>query len=243
MDQEFPISPETISPIAPQKTHSRFLRPLLVVAGIAVFAGIALVLSVYLPKNSNNTEQLVGGDRDAHGCIGSAGYSWCEASQKCLRVWEESCGNSATTTNDSTVPIGKKNGEINASVGEKIGEMTIVSIEPFNSRYSAMSPENVKIIFKGPIVITGTYGFVSSPIGFDGYCMENFDTDSLTRLPYLPVDNFKFKPGRFCFRNALLADSMLGKAERVVTVKINNYELNSYPSEVVNWADLLEVVK
>jgi hypothetical protein len=34
---------------------------------------------------------VVGGDRDEHGCIGSAGYSWCEPKQKCLRVWEESC--------------------------------------------------------------------------------------------------------------------------------------------------------
>ncbi len=36
-------------------------------------------------------ENVVGGDRDEHGCIGSAGYSWCEAKQKCLRVWEEEC--------------------------------------------------------------------------------------------------------------------------------------------------------
>jgi hypothetical protein len=35
--------------------------------------------------------QLVGNDRDAHGCIPSAGYSWCELKQKCLRVWEEPC--------------------------------------------------------------------------------------------------------------------------------------------------------
>lgn len=34
---------------------------------------------------------MVGNDRDEHGCIGSAGYSWCEAKQKCLRIWEESC--------------------------------------------------------------------------------------------------------------------------------------------------------
>ncbi|MEA2112767.1 MAG: hypothetical protein U9P50_02220 [Patescibacteria group bacterium] len=32
---------------------------------------------------------LVGGDRDEHGCIGSAGYSWCEAKEECLRPWEE----------------------------------------------------------------------------------------------------------------------------------------------------------
>ena len=36
-------------------------------------------------------EQMVGGDRDEHGCIGSAGYTWCEPKQKCLREWEEPC--------------------------------------------------------------------------------------------------------------------------------------------------------
>jgi hypothetical protein len=35
--------------------------------------------------------QLVGNDKDIHGCIGSAGYTWCDTKQKCLRVWEESC--------------------------------------------------------------------------------------------------------------------------------------------------------
>ncbi|MDD5040453.1 MAG: hypothetical protein PHY34_04880 [Patescibacteria group bacterium] len=50
------------------------------------------------------TNQLLGGDRDEHGCIGSAGYSWCEAKQKCLRTWEEPCtlenSNSASNTNE-----------------------------------------------------------------------------------------------------------------------------------------------
>lgn len=35
--------------------------------------------------------QIVGNDRDEHGCIGSAGYSWCALKDKCLRVWEEKC--------------------------------------------------------------------------------------------------------------------------------------------------------
>jgi hypothetical protein len=30
----------------------------------------------------------VGGDRDAHGCIPSAGYRWCERSGRCERPWE-----------------------------------------------------------------------------------------------------------------------------------------------------------
>lgn len=37
------------------------------------------------------TPPLVGGDKDAHGCIGSAGYMWCENKTKCLRIWEEAC--------------------------------------------------------------------------------------------------------------------------------------------------------
>ena len=36
-------------------------------------------------------EPMPGSDRDEHGCIGSAGYTWCEAKQKCLREWEEPC--------------------------------------------------------------------------------------------------------------------------------------------------------
>ncbi|MGE6332847.1 hypothetical protein [Stenotrophomonas sp. NPDC077659] len=31
---------------------------------------------------------VVGGDRDAHGCIGSAGYQWCQRSERCERPWE-----------------------------------------------------------------------------------------------------------------------------------------------------------
>lgn len=29
----------------------------------------------------------VGGDRDAHGCIGSAGYLWCGKQNQCVRPW------------------------------------------------------------------------------------------------------------------------------------------------------------
>lgn len=47
----------------------------------------------YKLVNGKLVEQpLAGGDVDSHGCIGSAGYTWCEAKQKCLRPWEETCG-------------------------------------------------------------------------------------------------------------------------------------------------------
>lgn len=34
---------------------------------------------------NKNELNIVGNDRDEHGCIASAGYSWCGIKQKCLR--------------------------------------------------------------------------------------------------------------------------------------------------------------
>lgn len=31
---------------------------------------------------------VVGADKDAHGCIGSAGYTWSQPMKKCIRSWE-----------------------------------------------------------------------------------------------------------------------------------------------------------
>jgi hypothetical protein len=32
--------------------------------------------------------KMTGANRDAHGCIPSAGYAWCEHTQQCERPWE-----------------------------------------------------------------------------------------------------------------------------------------------------------
>jgi hypothetical protein len=68
---------------------------LIAVLGILLITGGAY----YVGKKSEvpptsvttNPNNLVGGDKDVHGCIGSAGYSWCEVKNKCLRTWEEKC--------------------------------------------------------------------------------------------------------------------------------------------------------
>lgn len=36
-----------------------------------------------------DSKELVGDDKDEHGCIGSAGYSWSEEKQECVRPWEQ----------------------------------------------------------------------------------------------------------------------------------------------------------
>jgi hypothetical protein len=50
-------------------------------------------LSILAGCASNNAENfsepsVVGSDRDEFGCIGSAGYSWCELTNQCERPWE-----------------------------------------------------------------------------------------------------------------------------------------------------------
>ena len=37
---------------------------------------------------SESTPPIVGGDRDSHGCIASAGYRWESRVGQCLRPWE-----------------------------------------------------------------------------------------------------------------------------------------------------------
>jgi len=40
------------------------------------------------PENASQQAPIVGNDRDAHGCIGSAGYLWCAKTAQCERPWE-----------------------------------------------------------------------------------------------------------------------------------------------------------
>lgn len=61
---------------------------------IFIIFGLVILITVIYALMSNSAgegEQLLGDDQDEHGCIASAGYSWCEAKEKCLRTWEEEC--------------------------------------------------------------------------------------------------------------------------------------------------------
>ena len=64
-----------------------------------VLSGIVLsMLSCNSPKKEEvkenskqkmeEQEELVGADRDEHGCITSAGFSWSELQQTCVQLWE-----------------------------------------------------------------------------------------------------------------------------------------------------------
>ena len=42
--------------------------------------------------SENSTDnKMPGGDEDEHGCIASAGYTWCDVRNECIRLWEVPC--------------------------------------------------------------------------------------------------------------------------------------------------------
>ena len=85
------------------KNFQRGIAPLIIILialGVIVVGGAGYVA---VKKSITPQQQIVGGDRDAHGCIGSAGYSWCEIKQKCLRMWEEKCEVAKIT--DVNIPL------------------------------------------------------------------------------------------------------------------------------------------
>jgi len=52
-----------------------------------LIATLCLTIAVLL-GSAGCTQKLLGGDRDNHGCIGSAGYEWSPEKQQCVRPWE-----------------------------------------------------------------------------------------------------------------------------------------------------------
>ncbi|WP_313441013.1 hypothetical protein [Stenotrophomonas sp.] len=55
---------------------------------VVALAGCAHPAPTPARTDTPRAAPVVGGDRDAHGCIGSAGYQWCQRSQRCERPWE-----------------------------------------------------------------------------------------------------------------------------------------------------------
>lgn len=91
---------KNLDPREQQKTITIFLVILFV---FTIIIGASFVLKNYIVEDKNSRdvaaekddqrseEMIIGGDKDEHGCLGPAGYSWCEAKQKCLRTWEDPC--------------------------------------------------------------------------------------------------------------------------------------------------------
>lgn len=53
-----------------------------------LFVLIALLTAGGLQSCQGSMKHIVGADRDDHGCIASAGYTWSYALHDCVRIWE-----------------------------------------------------------------------------------------------------------------------------------------------------------
>jgi len=95
-----------------KNSKNGFVIPLLItiIAILAIGSGVYVYKTkkVVVPtvnttatSTSSTTTNIVGNDRDTHGCIGSAGYSWCGVKNICLRVWEEKCEATSTVATTS----------------------------------------------------------------------------------------------------------------------------------------------
>ncbi len=62
------------------------MKKLILFVMALVLLGVLVV--VYLPITPNEPAPKVGADRDAHGCIASAGYTYSVVRGGCVRVWE-----------------------------------------------------------------------------------------------------------------------------------------------------------
>ena len=60
---------------------------ILLVAGFAILSACSGETSSE-PGAQAQDASAVGSDRDAHGCITSAGYRWCAKENECKRPWE-----------------------------------------------------------------------------------------------------------------------------------------------------------
>lgn len=70
------------------KRSMRVIKPWPLLAFAITALGLAGCQEKTVAVEPAPAPPLVGADRDAHGCIGSAGYSWCAREKACVRSWE-----------------------------------------------------------------------------------------------------------------------------------------------------------
>lgn len=69
---------------------------LIIALAVLLVSGLIIAGAYAYRQSGNRTEiekgaDLSGEQKDEHGCLIAAGYSWCEAKEKCLLIQEEAC--------------------------------------------------------------------------------------------------------------------------------------------------------
>jgi len=103
------------------------------------------------PGQGNN--QMIGNDSDEHGCKGSAGYTWCENMDECIRSWETNCSEFGLTNNGdmrNMIRLGinitstrENNETINGGMMSN-GKNTMIKIMPETASATAIARLGIK---------------------------------------------------------------------------------------------------
>jgi hypothetical protein len=127
------------------------------------------------------------------------------------------------------------------TAGDTVAGMEIVSLEPVNPDFSALSNENAVVKFIGPAMIDGKWKHHTEEEMLGEMVCLTPDEKSKTLLPAIKGNE---RDGNFCFRNEE-AKTELGPpgASGTAKVLISDFVYYSYPSEGVNTATLLKVLK
>ena len=81
-----PVTPSSSQPGAPGDLGKGVCSPSLPLRTVPQVP--VKPLSIYVLKGIQHHEKHIGGQRDEHGCLVAAGYSWNENAKACIREWE-----------------------------------------------------------------------------------------------------------------------------------------------------------
>ena len=101
-----PVEQKMHPTVQPRRLQNLLGCTALLVAGFLV--GSASVGQRTVPATSTVAVTNVGNDHGAHGCIPSAGYSWCSSLDRCVRLWETPCTGTGEVTGEGE---GEEKGE------------------------------------------------------------------------------------------------------------------------------------
>ena len=109
------------------------------------------------PTNTEETP-MVGGDRDEHGCIGSAGYTWSALRGECIQVFE-------VGTRLNPVDIKEEEAVFSAFIVSKDGDNSQVELFITNEEQSLILKQGADGTFKNGKY---TYNAQTKELSIDG---------------------------------------------------------------------------
>jgi hypothetical protein len=104
-------------------------------------------------QNVAGSQKNIGGEKDEHGCYLTAGYTWCEPKNKCLRKWKENC------TVEDNKNVVKNEAE------EVVGKITVIIAKKHNKKEKDVM---IKITQKDKSHLRGTVKFGIGGEGEEG---------------------------------------------------------------------------